>query len=269
MQCGLSASQSDLKLQDDLSALFEKRMNIGMPLSPEENVEVQQPAPSSPIVYSITQHYHHSAHVARQNATRPLEGVPRHDNNAAVNETLRQQHVDPLTLSAKQMELFEHAMPEQQSRLIQMWQISPEHSYAATSNVAEVGLSKWESPDVTGTVGHVPNPLVWTAAGGDREMCDVPDRNENEDDGHQYAEPYMVTGYETIARERNAPPAGQPAHIVAEPTTGSPYRLSSDPVYYAQCRRWWEPTQQSSMEYQYGLFDEMNRHSHCGLVQPR
>ncbi|KAI3061527.1 hypothetical protein CBS147353_9916 [Aspergillus niger] len=268
-QCGLSASESDLKLQNDLSALFEKQMNLEMPLSPEGSVGAQRPAPSSPIVYSITQHYHHSAHVAQQNATRSSEGVPRRDPNAAVNLTLRQHNVDPSTLSAKQTELFEHAIPEQQSRLIQMWQISPEHSYAATGHASETRLLNQERSNVASAVGHAPTPLDWAATGGDREMCDVPDRNENGDDGHLYAEPYMVTGYEAIAQERNGVPAAQPAHLVAEPTTGSPYKLSSDPIYYAHCRRWWEPTQQSSVEYQYGLFDEMNRHSHCGLVQPR
>ncbi|GFN10215.1 hypothetical protein AtubIFM55763_009926 [Aspergillus tubingensis] len=268
-QCGLSASESDSKLQNDLSALFDKGMNLETPLSPEESVGVQRPAPSSPIVYSITQHYHHSAHVAQQSTTRSSEGVHRRGTNATVNETLRQHNVDPSTLSAKQMELFEHAMPEQQSRLIQMWQISPEHSYAATSNVTGTKSLDQESSNVAGTVGHAPTPLNWAATGGDREMCDVPDRNENGDEGHQYAEPYMINGYEATAREWHGLPSSQPTHLMAEPTTGSPYKLSSDPVYYAHCRRWWEPTQQSSVEYQYGLFDEMNRHPQCGLVQPR
>ncbi|PWY76344.1 hypothetical protein BO94DRAFT_197308 [Aspergillus sclerotioniger CBS 115572] len=264
-QCGLSASESDLELQDDLAALFEKRMSIGVPFPPEEDQGVQHPPIASPEMYSISQHYHHSAHLVRENATRPsTEGT-----NGAISETLRQHNVDPSTLSPKQMELFEHAMPEQQSRLIQIWQISSEHSYATTSSVVGRNQSDLGTADVASTVAIVSTPFGWTTRSGDREMCDVPVRSESEDDVHQYAEPYMVTGYETMPQRSNGLSASQPTHIVAEPTTGSPYKLASDPIYYAQGRRWWESTQPGLMEYQYGLFDEMNRHSHCGLLHHR
>ncbi|PYI09057.1 hypothetical protein BO78DRAFT_49785 [Aspergillus sclerotiicarbonarius CBS 121057] len=268
-QCGLSASENNLKLQDDLAALFEKRMNIGVPFPPGEDQGVQHSPIVSPGMYSITQHYHHSAHVVRQVATRPPAEGPCQDTNAAINETLRQHNVDPSTLSSKQMELFERAMPEQQSRLLQIWQISPEHSYAAASSVARSSLLNQGTSDVASTMTTGSAPLNWTPGAGDREICDVTVRSESEDDVHQYAEPYMVTGYETMAQGSSGLSASQPKHIVAEPTTGSPYKLASDPIYYAQGRRWWESTQPGSMEYQYGLFDEMNRHSHCGLVQHR
>ncbi|RAK98321.1 uncharacterized protein BO80DRAFT_387530 [Aspergillus ibericus CBS 121593] len=268
-QCGLSASEINLKLQDDLAALFEKRMNIGVPFPPEEDQGVQHPSIAPPGMYSITQHYHHSAHVVHQVATRPSAEGPCQDINNAIKKTLREHNVDPSTLSSKQMELFERAMPEQRSRLLQIWQISPEHSYAATSSVARSSLLNPGTSNIAGTAATVSAPLDCTSGVGDREMCDVTVRSESEDDVHQYAEPYMVTGYEMTAQGSNGLSASQPTHIVAEPTIGSPYKLASDPVYYAQGRRWWETTQPGSMEYQYGLFDEMSRHSHCGLVQPR
>ncbi|OOF96911.1 hypothetical protein ASPCADRAFT_205694 [Aspergillus carbonarius ITEM 5010] len=267
-QCGLSASESDQKLQDDLAALFEKRMSIKVPFPPEGEQGVQHPPIASPAMYSITQHYHHSAHVVRQSATRPSTELPCQGTNGVINETLRQHNVDPSTLSSKQMELFERAMPEQQSRLIQIWQISPEHSYATTSSVVGRNLPDLGTAGVASTVATI-STLGWPTGAGGREIRDVPVRSESADDAHQYAEPYMVTGYETTAQRSNGLPASQPTHIVAEPTTGSPYKLSSDPIYYAQGRRWWESTLPGSMEYQYGLFDEMNRHPHCGLLQPR
>ncbi|KAL2808692.1 hypothetical protein BJX63DRAFT_424443 [Aspergillus granulosus] len=209
-QCGLSASEGNLKAQDDLVALFDTHMNMESSPLPERK-EVQVPVPS--ITYSITQHYHHSAHVAQR--TEPSgtmqEHCPPRTNELAnwVFETLRQHNVDPSSLSTSQLELFANAMPEQQSRLVQMWQICPEPSKSAPRS---------SQLEINGSA---------QGQGGFDNM-------------YGFAEPYMLSGYDLN---------GQVAPLANEPTTGSPYRLSSDPIYQAKGQRWWERTHATAMEY--------------------
>ncbi|KAJ0420709.1 hypothetical protein BJY00DRAFT_301439 [Aspergillus carlsbadensis] len=218
-QCGLSASEGNLKAQDDLVALFNTHMNMEPSLMSEKK-EVQISAP--PITYSITQHYHHSAHVAQR--TEPL-GIMQGNSTAETNElanrvfeTLRQHNVDPSSLSPDQLELFANAMSEQQSRLVQMWQICPEPSKNAPGS-SQQGQSIFANQTY----------MQGSAQGQNRS-----------DTMHGQAEPYMLSGYDLNGQV--APPAN-------EPSTGSPYRLSSDPIYQAAGQRWWERTHGAAMEF--------------------
>ncbi|KAK9647082.1 hypothetical protein HCH54_005804 [Aspergillus fumigatus] len=65
-ECGLSASESNIAMQNELATLFATQMSVGS--EPPKDKKVLPP-----IVYSITQHYHHSSHVARQGATEPMD----------------------------------------------------------------------------------------------------------------------------------------------------------------------------------------------------
>ncbi|KAL2828637.1 hypothetical protein BDW59DRAFT_159439 [Aspergillus cavernicola] len=219
-QCGLSASEGSLKQQDDLVALFNTHMNMEPP-QPLERKEIHPP-----ITYSITQHYHHSAHVVQKPAAGPMQSIPVPVTNETANwvyQTLRQYNVDPSSLTSSQLELFANAMPEQQSRLIQMWQICPEPSASAPgfTQSTQIAFAK------------------------DSDMCDSSQEQGSSDHAHQGAEPYMLSGYELVAHESSA---HQAAPMTNEPTTGSPYRPSSDPVYQVGGQRWWERTQAGAME---------------------
>ncbi|KAL4996861.1 hypothetical protein BDV10DRAFT_195637 [Aspergillus recurvatus] len=223
-QCGLSASEGNLKAQDDLVSLFNAHMSMG-PSPVPESTEV--PATSSPITYSVTQHYHHSAHVA-QKAAVPGLAPPQDvaspsvaDNETAnqVLEMLMHHGINPSSLSTSQLELFANAMSEQQSRLIQMWQICPEPSSIAQSQAV---LTR------------------------DLEMCISPWVPNNGDNTDQSAEPYMLAGYGLVAHDSETNQVNCPSN---EPTTGSPYKLFVDPVYQAGGQRWWERTQATVMEY--------------------
>ncbi|KAL4868746.1 hypothetical protein BDV12DRAFT_168915 [Aspergillus spectabilis] len=220
-QCGLSASEGNLKAQDDLVSLFNTHMNMGPSTALAK--EIRPP----PITYSITQHYHHSAHVAQKPADSGAmqENVLSGTNEAAnrVFEMLSQHNVDASSLSPNQLELFANAIPEQQSRLIQMWQICPEPRKSAQSFTE----------------------LPRTAPATDLEMYDSEESNKGAN-ADQFAEPYMLSGYGLVARDSEVHPVARPAN---EPTTGSPYRLSSDPIYQAGGQRWWERTQAVAMEY--------------------
>lgn len=226
-----------MKLQEDLATLFDKQMNMGT-VEPPETPEPSSPASSqrSPTTYSITQHYHHSAHITQQaRATESGEAQPSPDTHT--NDTLGNHNIDPSTLSPGQIELFEHAIPEQKSRLIQIWQICPETNQQ----------QKYEN-----------TPME------DCEMDGVVQEKFNDSDG-QYAEPYMASGYELLAQrdyERSAQKAitefGHQGCPPNEPTTGAPYKIANDPIYQSQ--RWWEHSEAQPMEHQYGAFEYMNQH---------
>lgn len=163
-------------------------------------------APSQPpMSYSITQHYHHSSHVAFQSRPSPME------EGSSIDDILRHHGLDPRNFSPSQLDLFKHANPEQRERLVQTWQL-----------YAELGQE-----------------------GVDFEMNDRVEATR--DDGMQYAEPYMVSGYESQTGEHGSTP------LPNEPTTGAPYSPSSDPVYQG---------------FQSQTLDEMNRYPGCGVAQP-
>ncbi|KAL4757042.1 uncharacterized protein BDW70DRAFT_143985 [Aspergillus foveolatus] len=220
-QCGLSASEGKLKAQDDLVSLFNTHMSIGQPRV-SERPEV--PATPSPITYSITQHYHHSAHVAQRAA---MSGLATPQNVAlpvtsetvdGVLEVLMHHRINPSTLSTSQLELFANAMPDQRNRLIQMWQIYPEPRKIAQSQAV---LTR------------------------DLEMSDSAQVPNTGDITDHSAEPYMLAGYGLVAHDPEASQANRPSN---ELTTCSPYRIFSDPVYQAGGQRWWERTQAATME---------------------
>ncbi|KAL4788997.1 hypothetical protein BDV19DRAFT_383467 [Aspergillus venezuelensis] len=210
-QCGLSASEGNLKVQDDLVSLFNAHMNMG---SSPMLIEKETAALHLPITYSITQHYHHSAHVA-QKATVPN---PMRANEPVTQalDLLRHHSIDASSLSSSQLELFTQAMPEQKSRLIQMWQICSEPSKS-------LGVSE----------------LI-----ENYEMCGST-QPENGDNMHDSAEPYILDGYGLGAQD---PEPGCIVPPTNEPTTGYPYRQFSDPIYHANGQRWWEWTNPGAME---------------------
>ncbi|KAK2768809.1 hypothetical protein FQN54_000667 [Arachnomyces sp. PD_36] len=248
-QCGLSDSEGSLKMQDDLASLFMRQMSMEgvhqasmtLPPTPQPTQDVP------PIVYSITQHYHHSSHIAnpnpllqaQQNGTQPViePGVP-------AEETLMRHNIDPSTLFPSQLTLFRQAGIEQQSRLITLWQISPPGHSAQQSQTAQ------------------------------------PMRDDSMEEDTA-AEPYVISGYESLAQREYDMNAQNQQQQPIEPSTGTPYKPSNDPAY--QSREWWnyypqqpeqqqqqQQQQQSSMENQYGAFEQhMNRFTNCGLAQAR
>ncbi|KAL4949717.1 hypothetical protein BDW69DRAFT_173782 [Aspergillus filifer] len=217
-KCGLSASEGNLKAQDDLVSLFNAHMNME---SSPMLIEKETAALHAPITYSITQHYHHSAHVA-QKATVPIplqNASPLRANECVTQalDLLRHHSIDPSSLSSSQLDLFTQARPEQKSRLIQMWQICSEPSKSV------LGISELF---------------------GNYEMCGSI-QPESGDDMHGSAEPYILAGYDLGAQD---PKPEHIARLTNEPTTGYPYRQSSDPVYHASGQRWWEWTNPGAME---------------------
>ncbi|KAE8376857.1 hypothetical protein BDV26DRAFT_282352 [Aspergillus bertholletiae] len=272
-QCGLSASEGNPQMQEDLVALFSRQMRMDIPIS-FGSQEMPQ-STHRPVAYSVTQHYHHSSHVAR--CTLPA-GLPEQDESSgpnvtlnSVHEMLRLQNINPSSLTLTQLQLFENALPEQRSRLIQIWKIFPESSDASSDPKMEgvkqsnSGLGAYSSGRAAINAGGSNQSIHYT---GDMDISDSMHDGNNDDDGHQYAEPYMISGYEVLAQRDYDLSAGKLAPVMNEPTTGSPYRLANDPIYGTQGHRWWERSQPSTLECQYSTLEEINRHAGCGLLQP-
>ena len=216
------------------------------PSSPASPTFSSQP---SPITYSVSQHYHHSSHIVRQDqAVGPEE--QQSDTYSAPTATdtsniLRSHNIDPFMLSPRQIALFEDAIPEQKSRLIQMWQIC---------------LETAERDPTTGTcfLNDQYQYHVNTLA-EDHDMDGMAEGEDGDEDGQQYAEPYMASGYE-ILTQRDYELSGRKGYQEfppSEPTTGAPYKLASDPIY--QSKRWWEHTNPQPLEHQYGTFEQLQQ----------
>ena len=120
-QCGLSASEGEMKMQEELATLMTERLNLDSNVNyhsqpPELPPTPPQPNSAQPQMTYITQHYHHSAHQAAP--TPPVE-------QPTVAEELARHGINASVLFPSQISLFQQAQPEQQSRLIQLWSIAP------------------------------------------------------------------------------------------------------------------------------------------------
>ncbi|KAJ6155034.1 hypothetical protein N7470_005600 [Penicillium chermesinum] len=81
-------------MEDELATLFNQQMSMrSLPSQPEPQ----------PISYSISQHYHHSSHVASIPSHQIAPDAPANDST--------------------QLDLFKHADLEQKQRLVQTWQV--------------------------------------------------------------------------------------------------------------------------------------------------
>ncbi|OJJ47424.1 hypothetical protein ASPZODRAFT_165582 [Penicilliopsis zonata CBS 506.65] len=124
-QCGFPMSDGNMKVEDELSTLLEKHLTMGVSQTgsrPQMSfVSTSCPAPS-PIMYSISQHYHHSSHLASQtNGAQGSKSVQRYEATNDGLNTLTRHDVDPSSLSPDQLDLFMSSEDEQRSFSLQAW----------------------------------------------------------------------------------------------------------------------------------------------------
>ena len=237
LQCGLSATESDSKLQDELSDLINQHLTLSQPAIAEKQL-----GPASPITY-ITQHYHHSAHIN----TTPTTAMPDADRLANLG-------IDVSALSHAQMRLFSNAFPEQQQRLIELWQIAPPtHSERNVGNWPPTSLEQEEEAARTRYL-KLTSPITLE----EHASIAPTDHMQSQHSEHITAEPYMAQGY-------SAPEANN-----------NQYSPSLDPVYQhqnndhnnEQSREWWAMTNASQpMEHQYGALMQMREFYDRGTSQ--
>ena len=239
-------------MQDELANMFNQRMTFAQPQAQEE-ATAARPPPTPTANFSISQHYHHSAHQVPLAQEAEERRVDRELTIFDTAEVLSKHGVDPSNLSASQITLFKLASPDQRHRLIELWKISPPQ---ASASQGETSLEKEEN-----MARSRYESMVAAANSGQMDMA------EAKQDDAKAAEPYIKSGYEILAeREYNdqaqASLMGRSIYQPLGSAVGTPHRLN--PSFSS--KEWWRDfVGQQPMEYQYGMFEQM---SHFQQPQP-
>jgi hypothetical protein len=146
----MAAVYTHMQSQEELAALFSRNLTLDPTARPAPVPEpapapgpAQEPQEEPKIVY-ISQHYNHSAHIAKQNnqpprpASEPSEG--EHD---VVERVLREHGVDPSCLSPAQLHLFKAVDNPEKLRLIELWSVCP-----PTNNTTNNPTMTWSTTTV-------------------------------------------------------------------------------------------------------------------------
>jgi hypothetical protein len=280
IQCGLSGTEGQFKMQDDLAVLFSRNLTFANSAQPSVNsrdskMQAEAP-PVQPVTY-ITQHYHHSAHAVPSTAAlqSPIISPSTVDfDQTSPAAILAQHNIDPSALFPSQLTLFQHADPDQRLRLIQLWRISPP-SYGGHALAQELGNWPPTSLKQEEEMGQI---RYERSLSEQRKLQGQNRPNEMEQDcegsmlgsqdrvGRPNAEPYMVSGYETLAQrdynlqahERQQLDVVIDHYPLQQSMDDRSHSQATDPVYRGQ--QWWQNFMGSqAMEDQYGAFDQLNR----------
>ncbi|MCJ1438883.1 hypothetical protein MMC27_008273 [Xylographa pallens] len=240
----------------------------------QERMQEQQPQ-EAPITYSISQHYHHSAHITssdghKDQSQSPTPGYVSLAQDKA-KELLSQRGIDSSSLLPSQILLFQLAAPDQQSRLVELWRISPpEYTHYGKEELAdqlgswqhttleqeeEMARLRYERNAVHGNTKDAPEE---TDQGSVRQK----DKSTFVEGDHLAMEPYIRSGYEILAeRDYNHQAAtgnnmGDKL-LLSGPGCENHYNQAADPAFNS--KGWWEVYSEQPMEHQYGMFDQMNQ----------
>jgi hypothetical protein len=199
----------------NIDALRNQSHDISMPPTPQ--VVPQH----GPITY-ITQHYTHSAH------------VPQQYSETSVSDALAAAGVDASGLLPSQIQLFRHAQPDQQARLLELWRIAPPTS---GNQLLAKHLGSWPSTSLA--IEEEAAEARWQHAEQQKvkNLC-AP---------QVLAEPYILDGYQNLEF------ANEVDHIQ--------HSESNQDKHATECgvereREWWQMEDQP-MELQYGLLQQM------------
>lgn len=220
-------------MQDDLADLMVRKFHLDHPLQPTANNLSMPPTPQvvpqpAPIAY-VTQHYHHSAHLAQ----------------AAISDThtsdiLAQAGVDTAALLPSQLQLFRNAAPDQQMRLIELWRIAPP---AYGSQMLSRDLGNWPQTCMEQEEEAARHRWETMQQGHDKAPTELSLRN--------IAEPYMVDGYATRSPSHNT--SGSVDHASNSRMTEEEH--SSEIL--GRAREWWNLSPSEPIEHQYGMLQHM------------
>lgn len=230
-QCGLSASEGEMKMQEELATLMTQHLNLDNTVNYHSQPELPPTPPqpdAQPQMTYITQHYHHSAHQAAP--TSPTE-------KSTANEELARHGIDASTLFPSQLNLYKQAQPDQQLRLIQLWSIAPP---AYGNQMLAKDLVTWPQTSMQ---------QEEEAAQSRYTRIQIESGNHSAEQ-RQNAEPYMIHGYNTSAGISGA------AAKAADTARTLEYNRALDPAY--QSREWWMHESQP-IEHQYGIVQQMRQ----------
>jgi hypothetical protein len=289
-----------MAMHEDLAALFSRNLSLHNPpyVAPKEEPSQDEPT----YTYSITQHYHHSAHLAKQQPSRPASEPPQTDQ--LTTEIVLSRHgVDASSLFPSQIDLFKTADASQQMRLIELWQICPPNygGHALSQDLWNGPATSLEQEEAMAKLRYERQMLEerMSRTAGDQGGMDnaedtMSDASTNQPmtpiqggDGRwmgagsvQTPEPYMVSGYESLAQheyERSAQRPSKDIYSHFGTAVGGPtYNQATDPVYnkvsdihtYPNVGGDWEQLlvqRQMAMENQYGAFEQF-QHNTGGVI---
>ncbi|KAH6619453.1 hypothetical protein B0J18DRAFT_370041 [Chaetomium sp. MPI-SDFR-AT-0129] len=222
-----------LQQQEELAALFHRNLTLDpvsrpMPAPEPAPAPVEEPEKEHKIVY-ISQHYTHSAHIAKPDTQQQYQQPPRpaseppQSEYAAVEQVLREHSVDTSGLSAAQLELFKTVDTPEKLRLMELWRACPPRNstdnptltWSMTSVEQEETLARLrfeqQQQDLIdqqlqqefGMMQDEPEPEPETVM----SLDGTPLTPIQAGDGHWISiaspsnmEPYMASGYEEMAR---------------------------------------------------------------------
>lgn len=283
LQCGMSALEGEFKMQEDLATMFSRNLTLANTVEQISSGGDSQgqaaptpEQPAQPITY-ITQHYHHSAHVASAPTTVPNPSnapIPTDIVQESPATVLSLNNINPSSLFPSQLTLFEQADSDQRLRLIQLWRISPPNygSHDLARDLGNWPPTSLQREEEMAQLRHerklMEQQNLNDMAGlhGTDEACTTDMVALGDGDGRPNAEPYILSGYEMLARRdyEDQAQAEQKqwdkviSHYQGQQSSaGHDYVQSTDPVFNG--KEWWHNfVEKQTMEHQYGAFDHMN-----------
>ncbi|KAI0160248.1 hypothetical protein GGR57DRAFT_413221 [Xylariaceae sp. FL1272] len=269
--------QQDAQASEELAALLSRNLTF----QPQQQTTQQQPSEQvqqEPIAYSISQHYHHSAHLIHQEpvveVSRPSSEPPQsqYPSNEQVRQVLAQHGVDYTGLTTNQFELFKTGDTPQQLRLIELWRICPPTNPQNHATVDSINTSV-EQEERLAQLRYEQQVAEEAKRNSVISLDGTPLTPVQTTEGHWVhasdPEPYMASGYEMMARREYEESARR--QLAEEwPQSKSlndhinDYRPATDPVYQNS-----RPgvivsfgandfvRQQQAMEDQYGAYQQM------------
>lgn len=243
-----------MQTQEDLVALFSRNLVLNPELAAYQQAQHQpanpEPSPApAPVTYSISQHYHHSTHIPRQqdaeqpNPQRRASEPPQSDQESC-EAMLRAHGVDVSALGPSQTQLFRIAGPEQRARLVELWKIFPPASregnltmsWASTTMEQEEQLARMRYDQQQQEANSMSMGMDCGASQSSDGRWDTG------------AEPYMQSGYDYLMRREEQ--RSQPLADGAKDTyshfgmsagaprdqAGCSYSRATEPVYGVENR---------------------------------
>jgi len=180
------------------------------PINSFQNMSNGTPSEQKPIFPSA--HYTHSRHVVPIRFHPTPSSSPRAQPLSDIEAftILADAQIHPSTLTAEQFHLFQYAIPEQRLRLLQLWSISPSQPQVAAvpnhQSIPGTTSFQWDVDNQRATstndFGLSNSPPTNNVAPFPRPSS-APEvsKTGGESNRNSSAEPYMMSGYELLARK--------------------------------------------------------------------